>query len=121
MASVLPCQPWSVVEGSLPLADLAVVAFVQTWHGPAHYVMRLISDAASVAEASTQFFLVDADADAVKAHELGIWASPSLMFFTRGRPLRVARDEFDTCTVCIGSVSETGFETLLAQARACVA
>eukprot|EP00439_Symbiodinium_sp_Y106_P034246 s3008_g4.t1 len=52
-----------------------------------------------------EVFFVDADQEAHRAHQLGIWAAPALLFFARGSQLTVQRPEADDANKYVGSIS----------------
>ena len=66
-----------------------------------------------------RIWLVDADVNAGKAHSLGVWTSPSLLFYVGSRLLRVRRAHVDDDTKFVGSISRETVIDLLKQAAEC--
>eukprot|EP00933_Yihiella_yeosuensis_P005796 TRINITY_DN110388_c0_g1_i1.p1 TRINITY_DN110388_c0_g1~~TRINITY_DN110388_c0_g1_i1.p1 ORF type:complete len:132 (+),score=24.25 TRINITY_DN110388_c0_g1_i1:126-521(+) len=118
MAELPPCVSFINAEAALPGADVAVIAFIQNWYGPAKLVCKQLLSVGPAAGA--QVFFVDADVEAQKAHQLGIWASPCLLFFARGRQLTVQRPEADDANKFVGCISSEALDSLIRQAYQCV-
>mmetsp|Transcript_12604 Transcript_12604/g.23283 ORF Transcript_12604/g.23283 Transcript_12604/m.23283 type:complete len:130 (+) Transcript_12604:111-500(+) len=110
---------WANAEATAKNADIAIVAFIQEWLGPSRMVMhQVLSLAPSV---GAVVCLVDYDAEAERVHQMGICASPCLMFYSKGRCLTVQRPEVDDANKYVGSITDSQLTSLLQQARECVA
>mmetsp|Transcript_3114 Transcript_3114/g.7911 ORF Transcript_3114/g.7911 Transcript_3114/m.7911 type:complete len:130 (+) Transcript_3114:104-493(+) len=108
---------WANAEVAAKTADLAVVAFIQEWLGPSRMVMHQVL--ALAPSLGAVVCLVDYDAEAERVHQLGICASPCLMFYSKGRCLTVQRPEVDDATKYVGSITDSQLTSLLQQAREC--
>mmetsp|Transcript_17445 Transcript_17445/g.40718 ORF Transcript_17445/g.40718 Transcript_17445/m.40718 type:complete len:133 (+) Transcript_17445:141-539(+) len=108
---------WVSAEAAAKTADIAVVAFIQEWLGPSRMVMNQVL--AIAPSAGAVVCLVDYDSEAERVHQLGICASPCLMFYSKGRCLTVQRPEVDDANKYVGSITDTQLTSLLQQAREC--
>ncbi|CAK9031922.1 unnamed protein product [Durusdinium trenchii] len=113
------CIPFARAQDSATAAPLAVIAFVQTWFGPSQMAVRQLLTAGPAN--GVEVFFVDADQEAHKAHQLGLWASPAFLFYARGCQLMIQRPETDDATKYVGSISTEELDSLLHQARECLA
>eukprot|EP00434_Breviolum_minutum_P034685 symbB.v1.2.030701.t1/scaffold3481.1/size75784/4 len=96
-------------------APVAVIAFVQTWFGTSQMAIRQLLSAGP--ENGVEVFFVDADQEAHKAHQLGLWGSPAFIFYARGCQLTIQRPETDDATKYVGSISMEQLKCLMDQAR----
>mmetsp|Transcript_38730 Transcript_38730/g.80538 ORF Transcript_38730/g.80538 Transcript_38730/m.80538 type:complete len:133 (-) Transcript_38730:56-454(-) len=109
------CVPYAHAEAGAVAAPVAVVAFVNRWFGPSQMAVRQLQ--ATAPSLGVEVFFVDADQEAHRAHQLGIWAAPALLFFARGSQLTVQRPEADDANKYVGSISMDELDSLLRQAR----
>ncbi|CAJ1352238.1 unnamed protein product [Effrenium voratum] len=112
------CIPFARAEDGATSAPVSVIAFVQPWFGPSQMAVRQLLSAGPAC--GVDVFFVDADQEALKAHQLGIWGSPAMLFYARGCQLTIQRPEVDDATKYIGSITMEELESLLRQARECL-
>mmetsp|Transcript_42068 Transcript_42068/g.91288 ORF Transcript_42068/g.91288 Transcript_42068/m.91288 type:complete len:133 (+) Transcript_42068:64-462(+) len=117
-AADLECIPFANAEERAMSAPVAVIAFVQTWFGTSQMAVRQLQSAGPAN--GVEVFFVDADQEATRAHQLGLWGSPALLFYARGCQLTIQRPETDDATKYIGSISVEQLESLLRQAAECL-
>ena len=121
-AGALPARATLEVPGPRP-GGLVVVCFAQSWSPPSLHSavelekFRMGEEAAGLA----QVFIVDADKESGCAWELGIKATPAIVFYRGGEHMRIRRPAAAEDIKLVGSFAGTTLVEAIRVAKKAVA